>query len=302
MGGFRSVFCRELGRFVEVPEVVGSVVSLTPSVTAVLLDLGLGDLIVGLSPWCGFLRLYGYSVPDAPVLGSYDGLVVDRLVGVGPDLVLLAGGYQAARLVSVLEGLGIPYFVTMLPRGIELLEFPVELGYVLGVVGRGVGLMRESVRLLWEGRESVVREGVEGVRVAVVMEIGGPVVPGLASHVTQCLEAVGFDVVNKEVVEAPYVWGGEADRVLGRLVEGCDVLLIQLATPDPTCGRVEGVLGGKPPVPTVALPILYLSDYSPAFLRRLPELAAAVARACGRGGSFCECLALKPRHRRGSGG
>ncbi len=289
MGGLRSVFCRELGKFVDIPEVVRSVVSLTPSVTAILLDLGLGGLIKGLSPWCGFLRLYGYSVPEAPVLGSYDGLATDRLVEVKPDLVLLAGGYQV-KLVSVLKRLGIPYFVTMLPRGIEMLELPIEVGYVLGRVGRGIDLMRECVRLLRVGSDAIAKEGVEGVKIAVAMEIGGPVIPGLASHVTQSLEAVGFNVVNK-VVEAPYAWGGRARQVLQELISGCDVLLLQLATPKPACSRVRRILGADPPVPTVALPILYLSDYSPAFLRRLPELASAVAGVVGRGTSVCECLA-----------
>lgn len=61
-------------------------VSLSPAVTATLADLGVGDAVVGRTPWC-------WAVPESvPAVGSLLEIDYERLIGVGPATVLVQPG------------------------------------------------------------------------------------------------------------------------------------------------------------------------------------------------------------------
>ncbi len=281
----RRVYCSELREFLEVPDEVGSIASLTPSVTEVLIEMGLKELITALSPWCKLLGTYGYSVPNAPVLGSYDWINKELINELRPDIVLLAGGYQL-KLIKELRDLGISYYVTRLPRGLEMLELPIEVGYALGRIDEGVELASRMVRELGRASEKVKSLGAEGIRISLFMEIGELVVPGIASHATQALSAAGLSIVNR-FVEASYVWGGEALRVRDELINSSDVIAVQVGSVKASVERAFKVLGvERVSKPVIALPILYLSDYGPSFIRRIPELALMAVKALRSGSSI----------------
>ncbi|NPA97075.1 MAG: ABC transporter substrate-binding protein [Crenarchaeota archaeon] len=280
----RRVYCYELRRYLEVPERVERVVSLTPSVTAVMADLGFRESIVGVSPWCRLLREYGVDVPDAPIVGSYASISVEVLKRLEPDLVLLAGGYQL-RIVEDLERAGVRYFVTRLPRGLEVLEFPIEVSYAVGRVERGFELARRGLEGLWRAREVVESLGLRGARVLVAMMIGSDfVLPGIASHVVQCLGAAGLRVLNDRV-EASYVWGEQAEGCAAELCADADLILYQLPTLHPREGgaKLPSACVGKP---ILVLPVLALSDYSHLFLARLSKIVRCAANALERRGGY----------------
>jgi ABC-type hemin transport system substrate-binding protein len=58
------------------------IASLSPAITATLLELGVGDRVVGRTPWCS-------GVDAAPVVGSMLEIDLERLGAVAPDLVLV---------------------------------------------------------------------------------------------------------------------------------------------------------------------------------------------------------------------
>ncbi|MAD78071.1 MAG: hypothetical protein CMJ51_01705 [Planctomycetaceae bacterium] len=59
----------------------GGVVSLSPAITTTLIDLGVGDEVVGRTPWCR-------GVDDRPVVGTLEGVDAEVLVAIRPAVVL----------------------------------------------------------------------------------------------------------------------------------------------------------------------------------------------------------------------
>jgi iron complex transport system substrate-binding protein len=62
------------------------IVSLSPSVTETLIELGLEDEIVGVTPWC---RLYLRNPVDKEIAGTYTYVPIDKLKKLNPDIVFL---------------------------------------------------------------------------------------------------------------------------------------------------------------------------------------------------------------------
>ncbi len=61
-------------------------VSLSPAITATLVDLGVGDAVVGRTPWC-------WAVPETvPAVGSLLEIDYERLIEAGPAAVLVQPG------------------------------------------------------------------------------------------------------------------------------------------------------------------------------------------------------------------
>jgi len=275
----RKVFCWETRSFAEIPKNIRRVITLSPSITATLIEMGLRELIAGISPWCSILREYGYDVPYVPVVGSYERIDRDRVLELSPDLALISGGYQL-RVLDQLRSLGVPTYVVRLPRGIEFLELPIELGYVLNVIDKGFNAFRKAVQELCICRSSA-RGSFEGLRIAVAMVIGGElVVPGFATHVTQLAEACGVRCVNAEF-EFSYVWGDRARELLERASKNVDALLIQAPSPRPDVKIVSRFLDISAFRRAVVLPVLSLSDYSPSFVHRFTRIMEIVRESRG---------------------
>ena len=276
----RKVYCLELRNFVDVPENVRSIASLTPSITATLIEMGLGNLIVGISPWCRVLELYGYPVPRVPIVGSYERVDKELLFRTKPDLVLISGGYQV-KILSELRMLGLPTYVVRLPRGLEFVELPIELGYVLNKLDRGFEVFRRSIEDLCLCKAVVERTGLGKRITALAMVIGNElVVPGAATHVTQLAEACGVNCVNRELGFS-YVWGDEAKRLLSRYSTSAELLLIQSPSPRPRVEDVSNFVDLSTFSTIVVLPVLSLSDYSPSSIARFAKITEIAVKSLG---------------------
>ncbi len=73
--------CRGEDESARVESRSAGIVSLSPAITTTLIDLGVGDRIVGRTPWCR-------GIDDRPVVGSLEGVDAELLVSIDPDLVL----------------------------------------------------------------------------------------------------------------------------------------------------------------------------------------------------------------------
>ncbi|GBE53530.1 vitamin B12-binding protein precursor [bacterium BMS3Bbin14] len=96
----------QVGRSVRVPDRPRRVVSLMPSITEEVFDLGRGALLVGVT-------LYAKEPPAAaalPRVGSYVNPDLERIVALRPDLCLAARDGNPADLVRRLAELNIPVF------------------------------------------------------------------------------------------------------------------------------------------------------------------------------------------------
>lgn len=129
----RPILYREitdaLGRRLHVPAPPQRIVSLVPSQTELLFDLGCGPRIVGVSDYCTQpaeqvqhkARVGGQKDPDLP-----------RLLALKPDLVLANKEENRRRDVEQLESAGIPVFVTDVRTVEAALQLPATLGVLCG--------------------------------------------------------------------------------------------------------------------------------------------------------------------------
>jgi len=119
----------QIGRPVNVPEQPKRVVSLMPSVTEIVFDIGAGDLLVGATQ-------YATSPPAAaelPRVGSYKHLDVEKIVRLQPDLCLAVRDGNPKHIVDRLVAVGVPVFVVD-PRTLEeIKESILLLGQALNV-------------------------------------------------------------------------------------------------------------------------------------------------------------------------
>lgn len=101
------------GTTVEIPARPERVVSLTPATTELLFALGAGDRVVG--------RVEDVSLhpPDAepiPVVATFQGVDVEQVVALEPDLVVAGGnGLNPPDDIAQLRNLGIPVLVVWAP-------------------------------------------------------------------------------------------------------------------------------------------------------------------------------------------
>lgn len=91
------------------------VVSLVPSVTESLFELGLGDRVVGVTDYCVHPA---ESVRNLPQVGGTKNPDLDRIIALRPDLVIANQEENRREDVERLQAAGIPVWVTF-PRTVQ---------------------------------------------------------------------------------------------------------------------------------------------------------------------------------------
>ena len=137
-----------LERSLEVAELPERIVSLVPSVTELLFDLGAGDRVVGVSRYCvepagaldGLARVGGQKDPD-----------LDAICALAPDLVLAVKEENLRRDVAALEARRVPVYVADV-RSVE--DALALVGEVADLVGAGAA---NAARLLDSMSRGVAR-------------------------------------------------------------------------------------------------------------------------------------------------
>lgn len=118
------------------------VISLAPSLSEIMLDLGAGDRLVGV--------LEGEQQPAGvahlPTVGRYGQLEFERLLQIAPDLILIAPGSVPPAQQAQLQRFDIPLLVIE-PARLDL------LGDAFVQIGQRVGRAEQGERLAAEFRE-----------------------------------------------------------------------------------------------------------------------------------------------------
>jgi iron complex transport system substrate-binding protein len=100
------------GTTVELPGTPETLVSLTPASTELLFALGVGDRLRGRTD----LDLYPPDATALPVVATYQGVHIEDVVAIAPDLVIAGGNnFTAAGDVARLRDLGIAVLVVYAP-------------------------------------------------------------------------------------------------------------------------------------------------------------------------------------------
>lgn len=118
----------DLGDLVELAALPVKIVSLVPSITETLFELGAGGLVAGVTDYCIHPEA---AVADIPKVGGTKGISLDRVAALDPDLVIANKEENRKPEVEALRG-ECPVFVTD-PRTVEgAMKTVLDLGALTG--------------------------------------------------------------------------------------------------------------------------------------------------------------------------
>jgi iron complex transport system substrate-binding protein len=175
-------------------EAVLRVVSLNPSLTATVLALGEGDLLVGVDDWSA------RTSPEVTALPRVGGLFnpsLEAIVALEPDLVVLVPSAQQRDLRGRLEALGVDVLALANESFDELLSSIEQLGARIGR-GKEAELRVDSIRSAFAPTKSSASP-----RAVLIIQRDPLYVVGGGSYLDRMLSASGLQNVAGELSD-PY--------------------------------------------------------------------------------------------------
>jgi iron complex transport system substrate-binding protein len=140
----------QMGREIVIEKSPERLVSLSPSNTEILFDLGLGDKLFGVTDYCD----YPEEAKSKEKIGGFADPSIEKIVSLKPDLVFATNMHQQA--VEQLEKLGIPSLVLDPGNMEEMLQSIELMGTAAGVSEKAKGLAEEL-----RSRIKAVTDGVD---------------------------------------------------------------------------------------------------------------------------------------------
>ena len=140
----------DLDRLIDVTEPPKTIVSLSPHLTELLFDLGVGQKVVGTVSFSD----YPPSAKAITRVGDASALNFERIIQMQPDLVIawLSGG--SFQSVERLIGLGMKVYVNEISSPKDIALSLVKLGALVGQKNRGLELSSKFSKELIEIEES----------------------------------------------------------------------------------------------------------------------------------------------------
>ena len=128
----------QLGRDVAIPASPRRIVSLAPSITEIVFDLGQGHRLVGVTRYSD----HPARAAKLPKVGSYVRLDIERIVALNPDLCLATKDGNPKSVINRLASLKIPVYVVN-PHNLDaILETILEIGMILDAGDKAAILTR----------------------------------------------------------------------------------------------------------------------------------------------------------------
>lgn len=131
-----ETFRDAVGREVVTDHEPSRIIPLAPSLTEILYYLGLGDKVVGVTN-------NSYYPPEAlkkPKVGSYNDLNIEKIITLGPDLVIGTRDGNNPGIVDLLEQARIPTYIVNPKNVAEVIE-------TIRITGRLCGIEEKADRL-----------------------------------------------------------------------------------------------------------------------------------------------------------
>jgi iron complex transport system substrate-binding protein len=125
-----------LGRKVTIDKIPQRIVSLAPSNTEVLFELGLGDKVVGVTEYCN----YPEAAKTKAKVGGFSTVDIEKVVSLEPDLIL-ATQIHAKTVIPALEKLGLTV-VALTPSSLD------EVLSSITLVGKATGQDEQASKLV----------------------------------------------------------------------------------------------------------------------------------------------------------
>jgi iron complex transport system substrate-binding protein len=117
----------DLGRTITIDKVPQRIVSLAPSNTEILFELGVGDKVVGDTLYCD----YPEAAKSVTKIGGLTDVDLEKVVSLSPDLIL-AEDLQKAEVIPALERLGFTVYA-LVPHNLdEIMSSVTTVGRLTG--------------------------------------------------------------------------------------------------------------------------------------------------------------------------
>ncbi|MCJ7601556.1 MAG: cobalamin-binding protein [Desulfobulbaceae bacterium] len=143
----------QTGRTVQVPDDPKRIISLMPSLTEMVFELGQGARIIAVTQYSNDPP----AVLKLPKVGSYVHLDLERIVALRPDLCLAYWDGNPKFIVDKLEAPGIPVY-TFDPRSLEgIMDSITRLGGIVYAEARAAEQVATMQKLLQEVEARVAR-------------------------------------------------------------------------------------------------------------------------------------------------
>lgn len=173
------------------------VVSLNPSLTAIVLALGAGDTLVGVDDWSGRQQP---GMSERPTVGGLFDPNLEAIVALEPDMVLLVPGAQQKGVAQRLRGLAIE--VLELPN-ISLDELLASIEALGRVLDRPAAAAERTgaIRAAWARAERAA-QGRPRPRTVLVLQRDPLYLVGRGSFLDAMLQAAGAENLGSGFAEA----------------------------------------------------------------------------------------------------
>ncbi len=174
------------------------VVSLNPSLTAILVAIGARSSLVGIDE---FSARENPALADLPRVGGLYNPGLEAVVALSPDLVVAVPSAEQRDFRARLAALGIPLLELNPVRFDEVLASIERLGAHVGREGAAAARVAE-IRRVRRGVEAATRE-LPRVRTLLVLQRDPPFVVGSGSFVDEMISAAGAENAGAKFA-APY--------------------------------------------------------------------------------------------------
>ena len=246
------------------PEATGPamrVVTAAPSLTELVLALGAGDRLVGVSRFdqspevSGVARIGGFNDPS-----------IEAVAALKPDLAIVQKAPSNQKPVEALARLGVRVLALPLTSVADVEDATVQVGRALGLEAKGRALAAALEKTRAEVRARAAKR--RPVRVLLVVGFSPLVVAGPGSYVDELLQDVG--AVNL-ALKAPSAYPTYSEE---RAVKLAPEVIIDAANVPDGREKLQGLLPGTK---WVRVPSFALLHPGPALGKALLELEALVS-------------------------
>lgn len=167
--------------YVDIPD-EPRIVSLAPSNTDILYQIGAWSYVQGVSVYCE----YPEEAKTKPRVGSYIDVIYSRLNELSPNLILTTTGVQR-KLALELKDKGFNVLPVPLPTSLYgVLENTVLVASLLNLVENAYKVVDESIEILDKIKRKL------SATVYFEAELGEPITIGSTSYITSALHHIGL--------------------------------------------------------------------------------------------------------------
>ena len=147
----QRTFKDEVGREVVIPDAPTRIVSLAPNITEILYTLSLDDRIVGVTRFSDYPR----QAEQKPKVGTYVNFNIEKIVALGPDLIIATYGGNPKSAILRLEELGFAVYVTRAKSVEGMLNMIENIGMITDTRQRAATIVNRLKKRIREVTDKV---------------------------------------------------------------------------------------------------------------------------------------------------